>query len=330
MKYYFSIIIRFYNAEQWLSAAIESVLRQSFKDWELVLVNDCSTDNGANIAAKYAHNYSNIRLFTLESNSGNGKKPGDVGVSKSLGEYCLFLDSDDELEEQYLEKFYVQLEKTKADVALPIMGVYDAKTKKYHHSIPNDPIAPGVVILGYQACSLTLPNYRIGGNGMAFKKSLYRYVDEFNPYCYLNSDEMSERVLLYYANQVVFTDAEYIYWQLESSMSHKLTPKQFEFLLVDALLMKFTMNHYGEALCKAHFKHNLSQLLMFQKKFFLIKRLHSHQEQAKMKSILKSAFKELRRNIAYSTTLVERCALFNYPIFSLYCLINACLKIEKK
>lgn len=185
---YFSIIIRFYNAEQWLAIAIESVIRQTFTQWELLLVNDCSIDDGARIATEYETKFANIRLITLEKNSGNGKKPGDVGVSLANGVFCVFLDSDDELEEKYLEKLHTQIEHSQADVALPTMTMYDSITKQYSHSITNNAFMHNEIKSGYDACALTLPTYKIGCGGMAFKKTLYKYVDDLNAFYYVDSN----------------------------------------------------------------------------------------------------------------------------------------------
>lgn len=327
---YFSIIIRFYNAERWLATAIESVLRQSFKDWELLLVNDCSKDKGSSIAHEYEVKYDKIHLISLAKNSGNAKKPGDVGVSNAKGKFTLFLDSDDELEEKYLEKFFIQLEKTNADIVLPIMDVRDSSTKKHCSFMPLYPFNPGYSMIGKEACSLTLPTYQIGCNGMAFRTTLYKYVEEQNAFYYMNSDEMSERILLYCANLVVASDAIYTYWLLESSITHKLSPKLFEILVVDEQLMCFAKERYDDTMCKAMFKTNLSHLFTYQKKYFMYKKDLNTQERSVVKSILRQSYRSLQNNVDYASSCLEKLVLSNYCGFMLLCRINLILKGSKR
>ena len=96
----FSIIIPAYNAEQFIAATLESVFNQTYKNFEIIVVDDCSTDNTYNILKKY----NNIRLFQTPQNMRQGGAR-NLGLSNSTGEYVVFLDSDDTLyENDSLEK----------------------------------------------------------------------------------------------------------------------------------------------------------------------------------------------------------------------------------
>lgn len=101
-----SIIIPFYNREEFLGEAIESVLIQSEKDWELLLINDGSTDKSVEIAAGFVEKYSSkIHLFGHEDNQNRGAHAArNLGISKSKGKYITFLDSDDIFFSDTLEK----------------------------------------------------------------------------------------------------------------------------------------------------------------------------------------------------------------------------------
>lgn len=92
-----SIIIPFYNREEFLGEAIESVLAQSEKDWELLLINDGSTDKSNETAKAFVEKYpTKIKLFSHEKNENKGAHAArNVGVANSRGKYITFLDSDD-------------------------------------------------------------------------------------------------------------------------------------------------------------------------------------------------------------------------------------------
>lgn len=89
-----SIIIPVYNVEKYLESCLDSVLEQSFKDIEIICVNDCSTDNSINILKKYAESDSRIIIIDKQINEGllSARKSG---VDIACGEYIIFLDSDD-------------------------------------------------------------------------------------------------------------------------------------------------------------------------------------------------------------------------------------------
>ena len=89
----FSIIVPVYNVETYLSESIESVLKQDFSDWEMILVNDGSTDDTGKIADDYAKKYPNIRV--LHKNNEGQFRARKAGIPLAQGEYVLFLDGDD-------------------------------------------------------------------------------------------------------------------------------------------------------------------------------------------------------------------------------------------
>lgn len=89
-----SIITPVYNAERFLRQTIDSVLRQEYKCWEMILVDDCSTDNSEKIIKEYMKNDSRIKYIRLEVNSGAAVSR-NIAIENSNGRYIAFLDSDD-------------------------------------------------------------------------------------------------------------------------------------------------------------------------------------------------------------------------------------------
>ena len=89
-----SIIIPNFNCEKFISQTIESVLGQTYDNWKMIIVDDCSTDNSVSIIEKYANTDKRIHLIKLGKNSGvpNAR---NIGLQNAKGEYIAFLDSDD-------------------------------------------------------------------------------------------------------------------------------------------------------------------------------------------------------------------------------------------
>ena len=98
----FSVIVPIYNVEKYLEQCITSVLNQTYKDFELICVDDCGTDNSIKIAEKYAQKDSRIKILHQEKNKGLSAAR-NLGLDNACGKYIVFLDSDDWLETNCLE-----------------------------------------------------------------------------------------------------------------------------------------------------------------------------------------------------------------------------------
>lgn len=90
-----SIITPCYNAERFIAQAIESVLAQTYTDWEMLIVDDCSTDNSADIIKEYEERDCRIKYFKTDKPSGSPALPRNIAIENATGRYIAFLDSDD-------------------------------------------------------------------------------------------------------------------------------------------------------------------------------------------------------------------------------------------
>lgn len=97
-----SIITPVFNSERYIAQTIESVIRQTFTDWELIIVDDASQDNSRKLIEKYIRHDRRIRLVCLEKNYGAGAAR-NKGIALADGRFIAFLDSDDLWEPQKLE-----------------------------------------------------------------------------------------------------------------------------------------------------------------------------------------------------------------------------------
>ena len=108
----FSIIVPVYNCDQYLNQCIDSVLNQTCDDWELILINDGSTDRSKSICEYYGY-FDKITMISQENKGVSAAR--NVGIDLSEGDYIVFLDSDDWLEPTYLEDVKVAHECNHAD-----------------------------------------------------------------------------------------------------------------------------------------------------------------------------------------------------------------------
>lgn len=105
-----SIITPLYNSEKYIGETIESVLNQTYKNWEMLIVDDCSKDNGVKIVNEYVLKDKRIKLFRNEKNEGVSFSRNRA-IDLSQGKYIAFLDSDDLWKKEKLEKQISFMEK---------------------------------------------------------------------------------------------------------------------------------------------------------------------------------------------------------------------------
>lgn len=110
-----SIVTPAYNAEALIGSTIQSVINQTFTDWELFIVDDCSTDSTREVVEGWASRFDNIRLISLEKNFGGPAGPRNVGVEMARGDYVAFLDADDIWHPRKLEIQVAVLDSKAAD-----------------------------------------------------------------------------------------------------------------------------------------------------------------------------------------------------------------------
>lgn len=127
----FSIIVPVYNTEKYVKRCLDSIKSQSFKDYEVIIVNDGSTDNSSDIISKYPYKIINQENQGLSMARNNG-------VKEASGEYLIFLDSDDYIEKDLLEEINNSLSNSPDLVRYQIKEVFDSKDDINYKEIPFD------------------------------------------------------------------------------------------------------------------------------------------------------------------------------------------------
>lgn len=217
----FSVIIPLYNKVNYIGTAIQSVMNQTFTDFELLVIDDGSTDQSFKEAQTHENNQ--IKIFT--KTNGGTASARNVGIAKSTGTYVCFLDGDDFWKPNFLELINVLINK------FPEAGMYGTgyafqkKNKTYHpgwHGLPND------------KTQLLVPNYFnsilygeqiITASSVCISKSVLDEFSGFNEQIrYTEDQELWNKIALHYPIALDKTVAA-IYRQDAIGMKTKRIPK---------------------------------------------------------------------------------------------------------
>ncbi len=136
-----TVIAALFNHEKYLSQAIESVINQTYKDWELIIWDDGSTDQSLEIAKKFQKMDSRIKVFTHENKMNLGQeKTRNLAIDKSSGEFLSLLDTDDYFLPSKLERLVDRMKDPTVGLVYGRTDFYDEKTQKIIKSgIQNNP-----------------------------------------------------------------------------------------------------------------------------------------------------------------------------------------------
>ncbi|MCR0206926.1 glycosyltransferase family 2 protein [[Clostridium] innocuum] len=119
-----SVIVPVYNVERYLEKCIDSIISQSFKDIEIILVNDGSTDSSGAICNKYRS--IDNRIVVLNKTNGGLSSARNMGIEYCTGKFITFIDSDDTVSENILEKLYYNLINNNCDISVcNVIDIYD-------------------------------------------------------------------------------------------------------------------------------------------------------------------------------------------------------------
>ena len=174
-----SVIVPVYNVEDYLEKCLNSLVNQTLKEIEIIVVNDGSPDNSQKIIDRYAKKYKNIKSYTKEN--GGLSDARNFGIKKAKGEYITFIDSDDYIELTMLEKMYNHAISKKVDIVVcDTINVYEDKIQylksnyKYsNNTIKNYLIAPPMACIRIYRKEIF--------NNIEFKKGIYYEDLELTP-----------------------------------------------------------------------------------------------------------------------------------------------------
>ncbi|MDE6452927.1 MAG: glycosyltransferase [Muribaculaceae bacterium] len=246
MRTRISFVMPAFNAEAYVAEAIDSIEAQTCCDWELVVVDDCSTDRTAEIVASRAKYNDRIKLLSTAESSGSAFLPRRIAIEAAQGEFVVAVDADDTIAPDYLDRLLAVQSATGADEVVALMVAYEH---------PHGPVTPWqaqqcadfVVRTGRECLCLTLDGWRIGLNGALIRRDLM--VRAYGLYgdrpAYSCADELLTRMQLSLAEKVGFTSARYYYRSAPDSVTRRRARSRFDFLLNNLALLEYTCETYG-------------------------------------------------------------------------------------
>lgn len=188
-----SIVVPVYNAEKFIRDTIETVKQQTYANWELLLVNDCSSDKSIEIIREYEKEDSRINLINLDKNSG-AAIARNAGIENAKGKFIAFLDSDDLWEENKLKKQIDFMKKNKYDFTFTAYDFTDEEGNKinkkvnvpeeltYKQALKNTTIFTSTVIFNVENLGkelIYMPNVRRGQDTATWWKVLKTGVNAY-------------------------------------------------------------------------------------------------------------------------------------------------------
>lgn len=220
-----SIIVAVYNAEQYLPRCMESLLGQTYKDIEVIAVDDCSTDGSLLLLQQYAAADMRLKVLQMEQNSG-APAARNRAMMMSCGELMSTVDADDCISLDAIEKAVriFEANPTVDIVTYDLIRVNAATGKETPHVV--NPAIPRRMS-GKEACYWTL-HWDIPGLDVVRASLEKRFMAETQYGQY--GDETTTHLVFYHAREVVLGEGKYYYYQNPDSYTNSISIKRFEML----------------------------------------------------------------------------------------------------
>ncbi|MBP3463609.1 MAG: glycosyltransferase [Clostridia bacterium] len=298
-----SVIVPIYNAEKYIERCLKSILSQTFKDLEIILVNDGSTDNSQEIIEKYSSKYPDLIKFFAKENGGQATAR-NLGIEKASGEYIAFVDIDDYLELDAYEKAIEYIEKNNLDiVCFDFWEVINGqKVDKEHYGINANDNARKYIV------SESSPVNKVM-KAEIFKKNGVRFLEN-----YIYEDLATMPILAKYTSNIGFLSERLYDYDIHenSTMRQKEYNSKLEniFVAVERLYKEFIDTEYVEELEYIYIEHLLHAANL---RFLAYKEGQNNID--KISKIMKEKFPNWRKNRYYKMQSLKYkiiCNLFYY------------------
>ncbi len=218
-----SIVITAYNVEEWIMQAVESACSQTMKDIEIIVVEDCSTDNTRQLVSGIKD--WRVKLIYNNTNMGAGVSRRK-GIEAAEGEYILLLDGDDWIEKDFIEKLYNCAKENDAEIVSGGIRIVNEDGTWEAFSYGNRIVTGKEKISEFQNERIVFMN----------NKLIHRSVHERIPYCERRFIEDTPVIIpqLFIANKVAYIESPgYNYRMHPKSLTHRAS--RFEYALFRAL-----------------------------------------------------------------------------------------------
>lgn len=237
-----TVIIPVYNVENYLNQCLDSIIKQTYKNLEIIVVNDGSTDNSGTICQEYAQK--DDRIVYIEKENGGQSEARNMGLDRMTGAYVTFVDSDDWIEIDYVENLYKKITEYQADIAVGNYYSFNEDEGMYYFHIFSDSyyekVYDNVSIFENLYESQEMKSFAlISVWGKLYKADLVKHlrfdVGKLGEDGYLN-----QKIYLLAEKTIYLNKGLYAYRQREGSSSRIWTEKWMH-ALVDAMSERITL-----------------------------------------------------------------------------------------
>ena len=243
-----SVLMAVYNTGSFLPEALDSMMAQTYEHWELICVNDGSTDNSLHVLNEYRRR--EPRVVVLDRpHCGTAAGARNHGLAVARGRFVAVLDSDDKIEPGYLEKLVSRQTETGADIVVASTQFWRYQEDAVVRSLTGVEGDTERVVSGRDAVLLSL-DWQIGGLGLHTAAILKEM-----GFCErgMNGDEYTTRLMFLGAQRVAFCNAAYYYRLNESSTTKQFSYRWFSSILVGVMLARLLRkNGFGKSTVVAY------------------------------------------------------------------------------
>lgn len=208
-----TIVVPIYKVEDYLHRCVDSILNQTYKRLEIILVNDGSPDSCGKICDEYAK--LDERVIVIHKKNGGLSDARNAGIEIAQGEYISFIDSDDWIEENYIEKLYQLIINTNSDIS--VCNFIRTSTEKIQVENSMEEIYEYSNVEALEQLFDKFAVQMVISCGKLYKRELFK--DIRFPVERIHEDEFTTYKLIYRANKIALTTAQlFYYWQREDSI----------------------------------------------------------------------------------------------------------------
>lgn len=235
-----SIFIPIYNGEKYLSKTLNSLLSQTFSDFEILCVDDTSTDSSLKIIRDYAKTDSRIKVY-MKPNGGDAPHSWQYVFPLLKGDFTMYMSQDDLLESDTLQKLVNRQQDTGADAVIPTVVFYEEG--KTYREVRVDKGVDGdlsKVLTGHEALNLMM-DYSIPGFALWRTEIIKKVGMRIEAY---NSDEVAQREWVSKCQKVAFSDGLFLFRRdNENCITRTFSDKQFSDALSKARLIELAIEN---------------------------------------------------------------------------------------
>ena len=316
-----SVIIPIFNAEKYLENCLKSIIIQSFKEIEIICVNDGSTDNSLEILKRLQ--LEDKRIIIIDKKNGGSSSARNAALKIARGEYCLNIDSDDWIEQDYFKNMYKRAKKDNLDIVISDI-IFDFKNKK-NYILKDLKIEDKKIINGKEYIKVF---FKENTYGYSWNKLIKRELYIKNNFWYdeeifLMEDLEILMMLSYYAKRIgKLNKAYYHYIQGENNGSNEVKIARVEDIFICT-----------NKLIEFYYKHKEFKIMNLIKQFKYIELLvkileNNYYEKKEYKEFILKFIKDLKQEKDFQ--FIKKLLKSKYRRIFLVKLFNILRKIDTK